>query len=125
MMVGSLMVAGYNLFDGTAQTTAVSSAGAASNEISSALQVYWVFGDKAAPFGKSFTTVNPATVSNYRSAAGLPVENTGRFVLEGILKDTRGVSFRQALPGAGGPGGCWSLLFQMQHGKLMSQGCQV
>jgi hypothetical protein len=62
------------------------------------------------PFGRSFTTVNPATVSNYRPAAGLPNQNSGRFVLGGILNDTRGVTFRPALSGPGGPGGLPELL---------------
>jgi RHS repeat-associated protein len=60
-------------------------------------KVYRVWGDKAGPWGESWTTVNPNTVGNFRSAAGLPDANSGRFVSEGILQSTEGVTSRGAL----------------------------
>ena len=67
-------------------------------------------GEQSAMYGMTAQTTATASAGaasneNYRSAAGLPAENAGRFVLEGILNNTRGVTFRPALPGAGGPGG--------------------
>jgi len=40
--------------------------------------------------------VDPGTVSNFRSAAGLPDANAGRFVSQGILKSLQGVVSRGA-----------------------------
>ena len=59
----------------------------------------------AGPYGRSWTPVNPASVPNYRSAAGLPVQNTGRFVTEGVITDATGVTTRGAIPLHGNPGG--------------------
>ena len=60
--------------------------------------VYRVWGGGAGPWGQSWTTVNPSTVSNFRSAAGLPSANSGQFVMEGILKSTEGVTVQIAPP---------------------------
>ena len=60
-------------------------------------KVYRVWGGKSGPWGESWTTVDPRTVKNLRSAAGLPDVNTGRFVSEGILKSTEGVTSRGSL----------------------------
>ena len=43
--------------------------------------------------------------TNYREAAGLFPENTGRFVIEGRVTNTGGISLRGALKGPGGVGG--------------------
>ena len=67
--------------------------------------VYRVYGDGSGPLGKSWTPVDPRTVNNYRNAAGLPNENTGRFVVEGVLKSSRGVVNRFAKPLDGNTGG--------------------
>jgi hypothetical protein len=62
-------------------------------EIVAGTPVYRVWGGDAKPWGSSsgsyWTTVDPRTVENYRSVAGLPNENTGRFVSEGILLTTQ------------------------------------
>lgn len=62
-------------------------------------KVYRVWGDGAKPLGRSWTTADPRSVSGYRGAAGLPKENTGRFVSEGILKDTTGVTTKPSTYG--------------------------
>ncbi len=67
--------------------------------------VYRVFGGDAKAFGSSWTTVNPAAVSDFRAAAGLPVGNTGRFVIEGRITSLEGVTLRPALPGPTTPSG--------------------
>ena len=56
-------------------------------------------------WGPSWTTEDPTTTPGYREAAGLPDQNGGRFLSEGILEDTSGITTRQALPGADGKGG--------------------
>ena len=58
--------------------------------------VYRVWGDGASPWGQSWTPVNPKDVSNYRSVAGLPDVNAGRFVTEGVLECNEGVIVREA-----------------------------
>src|SRR5207249_6793813 len=68
-------------------------------------RIWRVWGDAAASDGSSWTTVDPSIVSDFRSAAGLPTQNTGRFVSEGILTDTTGVTSRSSLALGGNPGG--------------------
>ena len=58
---------------------------------------YRVWGGRSGPWGQSWTKVNPSKVPNYRSAAGLPDTNTGRFVSEGILRSGKGVTARSSL----------------------------
>ena len=71
--------------------------------------LFRVFGGEATPFGNlaggSFTTADPSLVDDFRVAAGLFPGNTGRFVLEGTLTDTSGVTLTTAAPGPGGVGG--------------------
>jgi len=45
------------------------------------------------------------TVENYRDVAGLPNQNSGRFVTEGTLTNTKGVAQRDALSLHGNKGG--------------------
>ena len=67
-------------------------------------KVYRVWGDRARPNGRSWTPINPGSVPNYRQAAGLPVQNTGRFVSEGIIVDASGIRVQNAIPLHGNPG---------------------
>lgn len=68
-------------------------------------QLYRVFGNEAQGLGNYYTTVNPGTVADFRTTAGLFPGNSGSFVLEGTLNNTEGVIFRSAAPGPGGVGG--------------------
>jgi hypothetical protein len=90
-------------------TDAVSDAAKGATNLTEGTKVYRVFGDEATPFGNpaggSFTTVNPATVDNFRDAAGLYPGNTGRFVMEAEITNTSGVSARASRPGPGEVGG--------------------
>jgi hypothetical protein len=74
--------------------------------------VYRVYGGDSAPGGASWSPTNPGSVPNYRNAAGLPsggasgANNTGRFVVEGVLEDpSKVVLTRRALPLDGMSGG--------------------
>lgn len=40
--------------------------------------------------------MNPNTVPNYRSAAGLPDVSEGRFVIEGVVKKAEGITVTTA-----------------------------
>jgi RHS repeat-associated protein len=73
--------------------------------VSRGAEVFRVWGDAAGPNGRSWTTIDPGSVPNYRDAAGLPSSNTGRFVSEGVLDDVTGVTTRQSLPLDGNRGG--------------------
>ena len=64
-----------------------------------------MFGNEAQGLGNYYTTVNPGTVADFRTTAGLFPTNSGSFVLEGTLNNTEGVIFRSAAPGPGGVGG--------------------
>lgn len=58
------------------------------------------------PYGEPWTPADPAGSGNFRSDAGLPDENPGRFVVEGRLNDPSAVhTKRDALPLDGNPGG--------------------
>jgi hypothetical protein len=67
--------------------------------------VYRVWGDQSGPYGKSWTPVDPETVQNYRSAAGLPDWNSGTQLTKGTLTNTEGVTVQPATPLHGNPGG--------------------
>lgn len=65
------------------------------------------------PWGHSWTHVDPMTVDNPRAQLGLPTGpdgNPGRFLSEGVLRDTEGIRVREALPLDGQPGGWPELL---------------
>jgi hypothetical protein len=68
-------------------------------------QLFRVFGNEAKGLGQYYTPVNPASVANYRQAAGLYPGNSGQFVLQGTLKNTQDVIFSRAATGPGGVGG--------------------
>jgi RHS repeat-associated protein len=78
---------------------------AAKSGVGEGTKVFRVWGDEAGAFGKSWTTVDPRTVPSYRSAAGLPNQNSGRFLSEGILQDTSGIRLKTADPLHGNAGG--------------------
>jgi len=67
--------------------------------------VYRVWGGDAGPNGHSWSPVDPATVPNYRDAAGLPNVNTGTQLTTGTLTDTTGVRVQSATPLDGNQGG--------------------
>ena len=68
-------------------------------------QLYRVFGNRAPLNGQSWTRVNPGTITDYRTAAGLFPGNSGTSLAEGTLINDEGVEFRVAAPGPGGVGG--------------------
>ncbi|MBN1113101.1 MAG: hypothetical protein JXA53_09345, partial [Bacteroidales bacterium] len=68
-------------------------------------KVYRVWGDGSGPNGRSWSRTNPSTVPDYRDTAGLPDVNSGRFVSEGIITDSTGITTRKALELDGNKGG--------------------
>ena len=73
-------------------------------------KVFRTFGGDSGPGGKSFTPVNPNSVSNFRDAAGLPSggiygTNTARFMIEGTVKEKNILLRRSAIPMDGNRGG--------------------
>ena len=67
--------------------------------------VYRVWGGESGAWGRSWTTVDPRTVADYRGIAGLPDANAGRFLSVGTLTNGEGVIGRSALPLDGNVGG--------------------
>ena len=74
--------------------------------------VYRVYGEDSASTGASWTTTNPATVSDFRNYAGLPsggeskANNSAQFVIEAIVEDaSKCIESRYALPLDGNTGG--------------------
>lgn len=68
-------------------------------------RVYRVFGDGSRALGRSWTPLNPGALRSARGTLGLPNQNTGRFVLEGVVTDATNVVTRSALPLHGNAGG--------------------
>ena len=95
---------------------------AARGGVGEGTKVYRVWGDGAAANGRSWTTVNPGSVPNYRGAAGLPSQNTGRFVSEGVIQDATGITTRSSLPLGGNPGGLPEVLIPNPAGQVRLSG---
>jgi hypothetical protein len=93
---------------------------AAFRSTTTATTVYRVFGGEAKGVGQYWTTVNPGSVTNYRSTAGLFPGNTGQFVIQGTITDTSGVTFQLAAPGPGGVGGGLPEVFVPNPGSQIS-----
>lgn len=64
-------------------------------------------------FGQWWTTVNPATVSNFRLAAGLYAGNTGEYVAAGTIVSMEGATITAggATAGPFGGGGIAEVVF--------------
>ena len=84
--------------------------------------IYRVYGGDSKAAGYSWTPVNPNSVINYRGAAGLPsggtsgFNNTGRFVIEGTVKNKYILQVRPAQSLDGYPGGLKE--FIIEPGKV-------
>jgi len=82
----------------------------------------------SAPWGHSWSTVDPSTVLNFRNAAGLPsggasgAMNAGRFVSVGEVADTEGIVARNALTLDGMDGGLPELLFPNPTTQIILKG---
>ena len=60
--------------------------------------LYRVFGDDALPYGHSWTRRRPDMSPDFRDDAGLPPQNSGRFVIEGRTRDLTDFKTRPAEP---------------------------
>ena len=69
------------------------------------LTVYRVWGGTSGPAGRSWTPINPTTISNYASRAGLPPGNSGQYLSEGIMYSLDGVRITNASQILTNPGG--------------------
>lgn len=61
--------------------------------------IYRVFGGDSRGMGDFWTTVDPATVPNFRAAAGLYPANAGTWVAEGQITSLNGIRAGVAAPG--------------------------
>ncbi|MEW6113962.1 MAG: pre-toxin TG domain-containing protein, partial [Thermodesulfobacteriota bacterium] len=86
--------------------------------------VYRVWGDEAGAWGRSWTDVDPRTVSDYRNVAGLPNQNSGRFVSEGVLQNTRGITLKPADPLHGNTGGLSEIVIPNPQKQIKLQNVQ-
>lgn len=74
-------------------------------------RVYRVYGGDSGPTGRSWTPINPRRVTGFRDKAGLPsggasgYNNTGRFVVDGIVDNRNIVGSQRAIPLDGNRGG--------------------
>ena len=87
----------------------------------SSVNVFRVYGGDSKAAGYSWTTENPANMSNFRNAAGLPsggasgATNTGQFVIEGTVKNKYIMNTRPALPLDGNVGGLKELIINPKN----------
>lgn len=87
--------------------------------------VYRVWGDGAEAWGRSWSTVDPRTVSqNYRDLAGLPNQNTGRFISEGRLNNNQGIIAKPADPLHGNAGGWPEIIVPNPEQQIILQNVQ-
>jgi hypothetical protein len=96
----------------------------AAKQVGVGQRVFRVWGDGSRPWGRSWTTVDPRTVANYRDLAGLPSQNSGRFVSEGILDNVQGVTTRGALRLDGTTGGLHEVLVPNPQSQIRLQNIQ-
>ena len=57
-----------------------------------------MFGEGSPQAGWSWTPIDPRTVPNYRDAAGLPPENSGEFLVDGVVRTSDIIEVRPARP---------------------------
>lgn len=70
-------------------------------------------------WGRSWTRIDPRAVPDYRNAAGLPDNaNLGRFISEGRLSDTTGVTTREALRIGNNTGGLDEYSYLIRQHRL-------
>ena len=97
---------------------------APTTEVEQGTRVFRVWGDEAGAWGRSWTTVDPRTVPEYRNAAGLPNQNKGRFLSEGTLEDTLGVKLKSADPLHGNTGGLPEVVVPNPEAQIKLQNVQ-
>jgi hypothetical protein len=97
---------------------------AAKSTVQEGTTVFRVWGDEAGAWGRSWTTVDPRTVPGYRGAAGLPNQNTGRFISEGVLQDTKGITLKPADPLHGNAGGLPEVVIPNPQNQIRLQNVQ-
>ena len=97
---------------------------AAENGAVQGTRLFRVWGDGAGANGRSWTTADPRGIANYRNAAGLPDQNTGRFLSEGILGNTSGVTTRSAVPLHGNAGGLPEVIVPNPSQQIQLQNVQ-
>ncbi len=95
----------YGAYSAARSVTATNSVRALQAAPEPGTPLFRVFGDEARGLGRSWTTVSPDDVPDFRAAAGLFEGNTGRFVAEGPLTDIDGVLLRSSLRGPTTPPG--------------------
>ena len=101
-----------------AETVEEAEAGAQAAEEEAPQYVYRVHGGDSGPWGRSWTSDNPADMVNPRDSLGLPKANTGEFLTKALVQDTTGVIARSALPLEGTTGGAPELLFPRASAQL-------
>jgi hypothetical protein len=108
LIAGGVGGAGAARANGTASATGTvpeASTAGASQVPEVGQTVFRVWGNESGPNGQSWTPIDPNTVSNYRSAAGLPNGNDASMITTGTLINTDGVTVGRATELDGNPGG--------------------
>jgi len=80
--------------------------------------VYRVYGGESRALGQSWTPIDPRNILNYRNAAGLPIENTGRFLIEGTVNNADIILQRGALEIGDNAGGLLEYLIDPANVRI-------
>ncbi|KAF0163896.1 MAG: RHS repeat-associated core domain-containing protein [Rhodocyclaceae bacterium] len=113
-----------SLVGGAARAAKAAGQCAAKSGVAEGTKVFRVWGDEAGAWGRSWSTVDPRTISDYRNAAGLPNQNTGRFLSEGILENTTGIKLKSADPLHGNVGGLPEIVIPNPAQQIRMQNVQ-
>ena len=88
------------------------------------MRVYRVYGGKAVQMGRYWTPIDPRSVVNYRNAAGLPNDNTGEFLVEGLLHSVKNITVDAAAPIGSTAGGLIEYVIQSPSTQITVQSIQ-
>jgi hypothetical protein len=98
--------AGFGGIIGAAGRLGLEGAAIRSSAVPIGTTVYRVFGGASKLRGAFWTTVNPATIGDYASAAGLPASNTAQYMATGtVIDSTNAVTGLTRAAAAGQAGG--------------------
>jgi hypothetical protein len=105
LAIGMVALSGFKEDEGAARSQVQGLVEEASPNVGS--QVYRLFGDASdlGANGGSWTTQNPAMMSNARDTLGLPASNSAEFLATGRIADMAGAIVRAALSLDGNRGG--------------------
>jgi hypothetical protein len=88
------------------------------------ITVYRVWGGTSGPDGKSWTPIDPRTITNYAGQAGLPPGNTAQNLTVGAINSMTNVTITNASPILSNPGGLLEYFIENPQVQVIVQEIQ-